>query len=174
MARKRIKEVAAPEVEKTTQKAGPEDIFDLVITRSYTRKLNLSVHGGVQYETLDISEQRSARCLDATKATALSEYLYNECKEGVERAIIEYDQVVAETIDPTQKKAKKTTAIDDLGMSQDDIKQIAPIINKMASAETKEQLEAVGEEIASMSSELNKTQLDYLRLKFTKKANILK
>lgn len=179
MPKRKLKEVTPPAPEASEQaekieKVGPEEVFDLVITRSYSRKLNLSIHGGAQYETLDILEQRTARCLDATKANAVSGYLYNECREGVERAILEYDNVVAETIDPTPKKEKKTTVIDDLGMSQDEVQQISPIINKMVSAETKEQLETVGEEIAAMSPELSKTQLDYLRVKFNKKANVLK
>lgn len=168
--------------ELATQKNKPEfspaqDVFDLVITRSYSRKLNLSAHGGTQFETLDISAARTARALDPKKEADISNYLYTECVNDVEEAIKQFDALQIEAIEENEqspKKAKKKSVLDELEMSQEEIKQISGIINKLVAANSKEELELVGKEIAAIASELNETQLSYLRTKFNKKADVIK
>lgn len=163
------------------QKPIEDSIFDLVVTRSYVRKISHEAHGAIKFETSDIGSSRTARILDPEKAKAASEFLYNECVREVDEAVKAFDAAVLDSIEqsvPDQKelpkRKKEKTAMDDLEMTQEEIKEIAPIINKMAVANTKEELEAVGGEIASQQETLSKTQLDYLRAKFNKKASILK
>lgn len=62
------------------------------ITRSYSRKLNMSAHGGVQYETADITATRTAHNVPVEFELGTSVELYKACVEEVEMTIKMLDE----------------------------------------------------------------------------------
>lgn len=144
----------------------------ITVKRSYSRKLNMSAHGGLQYETADFVEERSCSVLDQNEANVASELLFKQCFESVERTIKEFDALMlgeAET-----KPRKKKEPLDEIGMSEEEVSQIAPIINKLVAANSEEELQAVGNEIEEIKGDLNENQLSFLRLKYNAKGKVLK
>ena len=62
------------------------------ITRSYSRKLNMSAHGGVQYETADITATRTAHNVPVEFELGTSVELYKACVAEVEMTIKMIDE----------------------------------------------------------------------------------
>ena len=138
------------------------------ITKGYSRKLNLSAHGGKQFETLDISETRTATVGEDENADMIATKLYNQCRESVELNIKVYDSEL-EGVIPESKKEKKEEQKED----QEELEEISQFINQIVNAETAEDLKEVQKNIAEESSNLKSSQLEYLRNFFNKKAKAL-
>jgi hypothetical protein len=142
----------------------------ITISRNYFRKLNLSMHGGKQFETLDIGETRTMT-VDKKDAETVSKQLYTECQQSVEQDIQEYDKQLEDTPAET-KKAKK----EELNIDKEELVAIAPLLQKLIDCQTKEDLKKLSEEIKEFSTanSLNESQLGYLRTKYSLKAKAFK
>lgn len=79
------------------------------VTRSYTRKLNMSAHGGVQFETTDLTSTRTAHEVPVDLAPKVSDYLFKSCRDEVEAIISSIDEgeEVAEEKAHAKKLSKK-------------------------------------------------------------------
>lgn len=170
-------EQAAPVKESSKKRDRLNFDGQVTVTKSYTRKLNMSMHGGKQYETLDLGETRTVT-VEADEAQQAADQLYNDCKASVEENIRQFDNEMAlfggaqeqGDVTPAPRKPKKETS--DIGFDREELKEIAPILNKLVAAKTIDQMKELGDEIQLMS-ELTKSQKDYLRTMYNKKAKEL-
>lgn len=148
-----------------------DSLYLVDVTVGYSRKLNLSAHGGNQFETLDIHESRTAKGIIYNEADKIRTKLFNACKENVEETIKEYDAYMASELDPVKKKEKKK---DTLGVDKDELEGIAHLIQQLIDAKDMKEMEAVQEAIKAEKKDLNEFQLEYLRTKYSDKAKKLK
>lgn len=143
------------------------------ITRSYSRKLNLSAHGGEQFETVDISESRTAKEVVVDQAQEVSEYLYKGCVDSVESAIKAYDEMMLGEQDeedaPKKKKKKATSEIDE---DKVEFSEIKDQINELLEAESIKELNKTAKAIAD-NGELTKKQIAYLTKLYAKRKDEL-
>lgn len=168
MARKDRKKKANEEEMAEAGKA--LDLRIAEVTRTYSRKLNLSAHGGTQFETLDISESRTA-IVSGQDPDEVSDELYRQCKDSVERNIEAYDAQF-NTGEKKEKKAKGKK--DEEDEDNEELDEISKYINAIINASSTEELKKVKEEISEAAESLKDSQLEYLRKIFSKKATALK
>jgi len=141
------------------------------ITRSYSRKLNLSAHGGEQFETVDISESRTAKDVSVVQAPEISEYLYKCCVDSVEDAIKAYDEMMlGEQEDEPKKKKKK--AVSEIDEDKVEFSEIKDQINELLEADSIKELTKVAKAIAD-NGDLTKKQIAYLTKLYAKRKDEL-
>lgn len=181
MARK--KKVAAEEREVT-------------ITRSFARKLNMSVHGGEKFETADLACEVSCVTTEGD-AEETSAFLDNFCRDEVQRTIDSIDKVAIDESEdeeeegfdveededeeeeaPKKKKVakkkkiiKKKKKVIDVGVKveQDELEEISPLINDLTMAKTPKELKAAAISIKDAADELSLDQKKYLSAYYKKR-----
>ena len=168
MARK--KKVATEEVESALTG------LKLTVTRAITFKLAMEQHAGIKFETMDLTASRTAHEVDADNAAAVSEELYAICKDEIESTIKAIDEIALDEINDTEDAPvkKKKRKKDEIGIEQDDLEGIKDVVKALIDAEDDAEMKDVQADIKEMAKDLNDSQLDYLRTKYTQKAKKLK
>lgn len=173
------------------QKSRLEEIENEVIdiTRSYTRKLNMSAYGGKQYETADISATLTVRDVPMLKSAAKSAELFDRCVNQVEESInfiigtLSEDEV-AEEAPKKKKKAKKEVVEEDeeeddeesdeisvggFSISKSEFREISPFVNDITLSKTSGELAKAAKRIKSEAADLTDDQKKYLSAYYKKR-----
>lgn len=148
----------------------------LDITRSYSRKLNMSAHGGKQYETIDLFSSRTAKDVPVQDAQKVSDALYKMCVDEVEAQVNELDNEVKEVEEeeaPTPKRKKLKTHVG-VEIEQEELEDIAPLINSITLSKSIKDLKDAAAEIKEKVDELSESQKEYLQKYFAQQLKTLK
>jgi len=142
----------------------PKEEREIEITRSFSRKLNMSAHGGKQYETADISCTVTAKC-PADKIEKVSANLDSFAQTEVNKTIDALDKEVDEEAEievKPEKKAKRKEV--DLGVKvdQDELEAIREYINDLTMAKTSKDLKAAVIKIKAAEDDLTADEKKYL------------
>ena len=139
------------------------------VKKTYIRKLNLAIHGGAQYETLDLGTTLKVQEVPIEDREQAGMELYEAAKEMVDRDIEAYDFAMGaneEGEEPAPKRSKEKVKKDVSLPEKDELKDIADLINKLINAKDAEELKEVGEEIAERKEDMTKVQVEYLKNKY--------
>ena len=119
------------------------------ITKSYSRKLNMSMHGGKQFETMDISESRTISIdgMDGNVVDEVAARLFEQVKASVERDIVKFDAEMGAEETDEEPKQKKVKADEKVVAEAKSIKGSEHLINAINRSKTKDELTAVGKQI---------------------------
>jgi len=148
----------------------------LDITRSYSRKLNMSAHGGQQYETIDLYASRTAKDVPVEDSKKVSDALYKMCVDEVEAQVAEIDNEVKEIEDeevpaPKRKKLKTHVGVE---IEQEELEAIAPLISSITLSKSIKDLKAAAAEIQEKADELSESQKEYIQKYFAQQLKTLK
>lgn len=153
-----------------------EKTYVMDVTRSYARKLNLSQHGGAQFETVDLYESRTAKDVPGEEVGAVSRRLYEDCQASINASVKAYDEKALSEMSteekPTKEKRKLTkteTTEDKIGIEKEELEEIAPHVQKIVAATSVAEFKEVQESIKAHEG-LNENQLNYLRALYKKHA----
>jgi len=138
------------------------------VTRNYFRKLNMSAHGGKQFETVDLGETLTATVGEGQTAKEVGHALHQLAMTHIEEDVAAFDKLAAEDQPVKREKAK-----DELKVSNDELVEIRDLIQHLLAAKSMKDLAVLQEEI-KQRQDLNPTQLAYLREKFNAKAKAFK
>ena len=140
------------------------------VKKTYIRKLNLAIHGGAQYETLDLGTTLTVKEVPIEDREQAGMELYEAAKEMVDRDIEAYDFAMGaneEGEEPAPAKRSKEKVKKDVSLPEkDELKDIADLINKLINAKDVDELKEVGEEIAERKEDMTKVQVEYLKNKY--------
>lgn len=154
------------------KKVSEEFAFDqssITITRSFTRKLNMSAHGGKQYETADIA--CAVSCITTIdKMEQASKELDEFCIKNVQETIDVLDGDAAEIEEAEVKPTKKKKVLDvGIKVEQEEFEEIQTFVNDLTMAKNAKDLKAAVESIQKNSKNFTKEQKEYLSAYYLKR-----
>ena len=145
-------------------------VAELSITRSYSRKLNMSAYGGKQYETADLSATRTAHNVPVDSSKQVSEDLYQQCVEEVEASIDaianEIDEIKSEDVKPKKQKKKVAPGVD---IEATEMEEITTYVNDLTLAKTKGKLKEAVVKIRTDAARFSDSQKEYLTAYYKKR-----
>ena len=143
----------------------------VTITRSFGRKLNMSAHGGKQYETADIFISLTTE-VPGNEIKESSAQLDKMCQKEVQKTIDAFDASEDEDEDEevaeeAPKKKKKV----DVGMKveQDEFEAIQEYVNDLTLSKTSRELAEAVAKIKKNAEEFTKTEQTYLSSYYKKR-----
>lgn len=142
------------------------------VTRSYSRKLNMSAYGGKQYETADLHSSRTAKDVPMSEAKIVGLELHALCVAEVDAVIKQVEDAsneVESAVVPKPAKKKKSTMDLGLEIEKEEIEAISTLINDLTLAKTQAELKKAAVSIRKQKDSLNETQQEYLSLYFKKR-----
>lgn len=146
----------------------PSTLSASKISKTFTRKLNMSMHGGKQFETLDISETREVTLAESDDVNLVAKELFKILKASVESDIAQIDSLASQQTEEPKKVTQKTQ----VDIDKAELEGIRDLIQKLIVAKSKEEMIALQEEIKERQ-DLSKDQLEYLKLKYNSKAKTI-
>lgn len=144
------------------EKNNKEMLVDVKV--GYSRKLNMHEHGGLQYETTDITQELTAKNVLLTRAEGISANLYKRCVKKVEKRIAKID---AETDTPPKSK----TGIE---LDKEEMDEIVEIFNSITMAKSMKALRRCAKEVKTIAPSLKKAQIKFLRAHYKERLRSLK
>ena len=151
--------------ENIEQKAHSKSITDaftpIEITRSYSRKLNMAMHGGQQYETMDIGETRTARVNTHGDIESVAAILSKQCMQSVEDDIKQLDAALSSQEQPKKRREKVQQEDEEVVTQAKELAGLSEYVNKINKAKTVEELKEVAKEIKSAG--LDEKQMNRIR-----------
>lgn len=144
---------------------GPQDV-----TRGYSRKLNMSAHGGKQYETADIFSQRTVHSVPEENSEEVGALLFKRCLDEVEATIEALDRQTLE-VEETEVVPEKKKKVLDVGIKveQEDLEEISEYVNDLTLAKSLEDLKAAVIKIKDNSAKFSAEQKGYLTAYYQKR-----
>lgn len=146
----------------------------VTITRSFSRKLNMSAYGGKQYETADIFCSMTKEVgLDTLEKEA--KLLDSLCQKEVNETIEAFTGETPEMEEQQEIKPVKKKKNLDLGIKieQDELADMQDLVNDLTMAKTASDLKKVVVRIKEVGHELSKTQKEYLSAYYAKRKEVI-
>lgn len=142
---------------------------EIEITRSFSRKLNMSAHGGKQFETADISCTITAKA-PSSSYEKVSGNLDKICQAEVQKTIDAIDNAVEEE-EVAEVKPEKKKKVVDLGVKvdQEELAAIQEYVNDLTMAKTPKDLKAAVLKIKAAEEDLTPTEKKYLSSYYKKR-----